>query len=144
MEINFDEYVSFEERQEIVREVFKQHCLEKLKQDHERIFSNSAYDAVFNMVNDQFDGKAAEMVAKKTKEVIETLTTYTVFKTKDHWDKSESVGLKILNEALAENKGLLKEKVTKLIEAMDEDELTQTVIEQAREVIDVKLFGRNA
>jgi len=144
MEVKFEDYLSEDERKEIVADVFRNMCINSFKKDAERIFSNAAYNAVFNIVNDTFDGKAAQMVAERTQKIIRELSPYTVFKRKDYWEKEDSHGYQVLNEAISNNKELLNNKIAEIIDEIDKGDLRQTIIEQAQEVISVKLFGKAA
>lgn len=141
MEINFEDYLSEQERKDIVANVFMAKCQARFEQDAERIFSNAAHESVFRILNEHFDGEMASLIAEKAKKVIGELSGFTVFRRKDHWEKEESEGYKALQTAVAESKQLLRDKIASIIEAMDKAELRETVIDQARELLDEKLFG---
>lgn len=144
MEINFEEYLSENERKDIVADVFHSMCVETFKKDAERIFGNAAHATVLKIMNENFDGKAEELVAAKAIELIGKLSEYSVFKRKDHWDREESAGFRHLNTVVAEAKPLIKERIEQLIAALDPAVLKETVMEQAQELLDAKLFGKAA
>jgi tRNA 2-selenouridine synthase SelU len=143
-EINFEEYLSEEERKEIVASVFREKCVETLKNDGERVLSNASYTIVVKMVDEIFDNKMHELLAQKTKSIIDGLTSYTVFKRKDHWDKDESVGWRLLNEVMAESKPLLKNRISEIIATLNEDDIREYLKGEAAYLLDSKLFGKAA
>lgn len=144
MEINFEDYLTEQERKEIVADVFRSQCVDKFKKDAERIFQNSAYHVVHEIVDKMHDGRVDEIIAEKAKELIANLSVYCVFRRADYWEKGESEGYKSLNQAVLNNKAVLNDKIASLIDGMDEDELRETIIEQAACVINDKLFGKAA
>ncbi len=144
MEINFEDYLSEEERKNIVANVFMAKCQQKFEKDAERIFQNSAYHVVHEIVNKMHDDKVDEIIAEKAKELIASLSVYSVFRKADYWEKGESEGYKSLNQAVLANKKLLNAKIASLIDGMDKDELRETIIEQAQMLLNDKLFGKAA
>jgi hypothetical protein len=139
--IKFEDYLSEQERKDIVADVFRQQCEETVKKDYERIISNSAYAIVKKLVDEQMGGKMEEFIKAKTIDVIEKLGSFTVFNAPTWYDKVPSAGYKMLQEAVIESKPLLKDKIKSLIDSLDEDRLKEAVMEQAQELLDLKLFG---
>lgn len=144
MEVNFEDYLSDEDQRQIVRDVFARKISETLEKDWERIISNAAYEIVSKMVDDRFDGKAADAIAEKTVAVINDLTAYTVFKRKDYWEKDESQGFKVLNECILQNRDAIRSKIGSIIAEFDEKEIKEILIDEARYLLDEKLFGSKA
>jgi len=144
MEIKLEDYLSEEERKDICASAFREFCEDKFRKDHERIFTNAAYSIVTANVDRIFDGKMADILTEKTVKVIDELTTYTVFKRKDYWEKDDSAGFRKLNEAIDQNKEKLIAKISTMIEGMDEEELADRVKESVKDILDTKLFGKGA
>ncbi len=143
-DIDFSKYLTEEERKSIAEDAFRQNCAERFKADAERIFSNSAYHAVEKLVNEAHDGKTSEIIAAKTLEVINSLSTYTVFGRKDSWERQDSEGYKALNDAIIRHKSAIDERLKKLIDELDPVELTEMLRERAAELLDEELFGKAA
>ena len=105
MEIDVRDYLSEEE--------IKQICIEEIRhkvnrqfqeKDLERIISNSAYYKVFGIVDDLLPGDYAERIVKNVEEIIDNSTDFALFRW--HYDAKnpESVGAKIIDETVRDNK----------------------------------------
>ena len=115
MQIKVEDYLSKEEITEAIRE---QLCY-AIKKDSERILSNTAYGVVFDAVNKALDGKMQETIKSKVVKIINELSDFNVFRSTDAWGNPETVGTKILNEAIEENRQAIKEKVKETIDGYD-------------------------
>lgn len=144
MEIDFIQYLTEEEKQQIVRDEFSQYVRNQFEKDHERIFNNAAYSVIYAAVNEHFNGEMAAKIKEKAIEVIEGLSTYTVFKRKDAWDKDESKGFIALNQSIEELRPAIKDKLQSLIDSLDEGELNELLKDEAVYLLDKKLFGGNS
>lgn len=142
MEIKFEDYLSEQERKEIISNVFYNMCSEEFKKDSERIFNNAAYQIIYKIIDDAHNNEISMIIAEKTKNLINELSEYSVFRRASAWEQKESEGYKALNLAIAEHKQLLSNKISQLIENLDKDELKETLIEEARELLNIKLFGK--
>lgn len=131
MEINFEDYLNEYERKEIITQIFKEQCLEKFKNDYERIFSNAAYDIVAKTVDDNFDGKMIDILKEKTIKIISDFSAYNVFKRKDAWEREDSVAYKIVNECCIEQKQLIKDRFKQLIAELDTEYLKEQIEDAA-------------
>lgn len=105
MEIDVRDYLSEEE--------IKQICIEEIRhkvnrqfqeKDLERIISNSAYYKVFGIVDDLLPGDYAERIVKNVEEIIDNSTDFALFRWHYDTKKPESVGAKIIDEAVRDNK----------------------------------------
>lgn len=141
MKIKFVDYLSEAERKEIVVSVFKERCEEAFLNDGKRILSNVSYEVVQKMVDNIFDGKLMEILTQRTVEIINNLTFYTVFKRKDHWDAEDSAGFKLLNEIVQASKPLIQARITEIINALDEEDMKESLRNEAISLLDIKLFG---
>ena len=115
MQIRVEDYLSKEEITEMIRE---QLCY-AIKKDSERILSNTAYGVVLDAVNKALDGKMQETIKSKVVKIINELSDFNVFRSTDAWGNPETVGTKILNEAIEENRQAIKEKVKETIDGYD-------------------------
>lgn len=144
MEIDFEQYLSEYERKEIVASVFREKCAETLKKDGQRIISNASYEIVTQMVDEIFDGKLKELLVEKTKHIISELTSYTVFKRKDVWESDDSVAWRLLQEIMRESKPAMQARISEIIATLNEEDMRQTLRDEAVYLIDSKLFGKAA
>lgn len=142
MEIDFGSYLSEDERKEIVADTFRQMCVAEFKKDSERIFSNAAYEVVYKIVDDQFEGKVAEVVAEKSVSIIKDLSTYCVFRSKNFYWSNESPAHKALNEAIELNKQAVIDRVAQIISEFEASELRETILDTANEFIYDQLFKK--
>lgn len=140
LEINIDEYISDTEKRQIALEAFKDVCEDKFRKDSERIFSNTAHSIVWEEVAKLHDEDVSKKIAQKVSELIENLSEYSVFRATGHWEK-ESVAHKVMGEAVSENKENLKNRISKIIDGIDEDAIRSEVTDMATAIIEDRLFG---
>ena len=115
MQIRVEDYLSKEE----ITEMIRYRLDDVIRKDSERILSNTAYGVVFEAVNKALDGKMQETIKAKVVEIINELSDFNVFRMKDAWGNPETVGTKILNEAIEENRQAIKEKVKEAVDGYD-------------------------
>ena len=142
MEIKFEDYLSEDERKQIVANIFMAKCQQAFDKGAERIFTNAAYESVFKIMNQSHNGEVAEKIAEKTGKVIDGLSDYLVFRRKDAWEKDESEGYRALNAAIHAHKQRLSDKIASIIDELDESNIKEILIDEARELLDYKLFGK--
>ena len=115
MQIRVEDYLSKEE----ITEAIRYRLDDAIRRDPERILSNTAYGVVFEAVNKALDGKMQETIKAKVVEIINELSDFNVFRATDAWGNPETVGTKILNEAIEENSQAIKEKVKETVDGYD-------------------------
>jgi len=143
MEIDFGSYLSEDERKEIVADTFRQMCMNEFKKDSERIFSNAAYQVVYKIVDEQFEGNVSNIIAEKSVSLIKNLSSYSVFRSNDYWNK-ESPAHKALNEAIEKNKQAVIDRVSEIISEFDSSDLREIILDTANEFIYDQLFKRGS
>lgn len=137
MEINVQDYLSEDEMKEIAKDVWADKCRYKLEKDKERIISNEAYTCVFRMVDEVFGENLNQILTEKIVEIIKDMSSFSVFRVKNAWDRDESVAQKVMCQVVEENKHILKDTVVaQMLNAKIDDEM---VAEAVREVIVDKL-----
>lgn len=140
--IDFESYLSEEERKEIIADVFRSMCAYKFKEDAERIFSNAAYEVVYNIVDEQHNGETDRVISDKVKDVIEKLSEYTVFRRKDPWGGSESKGQMALDEAIITLKPQLEQKVSKIIDGITNIDVRDLILDAVNDILQERLFNK--
>lgn len=121
--LNVDDYISEQEKAQIVKDEFRKAAALRSAEDYERIISNAAYTVVREQVDNIFDVNMVELLKVKTHKVVSELSTFTVFNKPDTWDRSSSKGYKELEAAIENAKESIQAKVAGLIDNMDEDVL---------------------
>lgn len=132
MEINIENYLS----EETIKDMISEELRVVIKRDTERILTNMAFYVVFKAVDEALDDSAKEFIKAKAISIINDLSSFCVFRKKDAWEKEDSIAYKTLQEAMNENKGLIKQKVCEAIENRDYEK----DIEQSMDYISEGLF----
>ena len=115
MEINVEDYLDRDE----IKDIIKNQIRYIVERDAERLLTNSAYYVVFKAVDEALDNSAKEFIKAKAIAIINELSEYSVFKKKDAWETEDSIAYQVLQEAMNENKDLIKQKVREAIENRD-------------------------
>ena len=134
MEINIEDYLTNDEIRDIVI-AETQLAVQRYftAYNMEIILSNLSYEIVANMVDEQLKKENVNYAAYITKnvlKVIDGLTTFTVFRTKDGYSCNEdSVGRQLLDKACINNKDIINNKVIEIINSVDLDDIRYEVAE---------------
>mgnify|MGYP003670589213 FL=1 len=110
------DYLSESEMKDIAAQVFKERCQDKFNKDHERIISNVGYEIVVKIIKEHYPENLEELVAKKAVEVINGMSSHTLFSPKNAWDRETTGGFEALRKAVKDNDDLIQEKAVKMIE----------------------------
>ncbi len=125
---DLEDYLTEEMKIEIAKEAFRDQCLDKFREDSERIFSNVAYKAVWQIVDEVFDGKAAQVVAEKIPKIIDELSEYSVFRA-DSFGAGKSVGQKAIDVAVVANQDAINSAVMKAAKSINRDYILDAVLD---------------
>lgn len=115
MEINVEDYLDRDE----IKDIIKNQISYIVGKDAERLLTNSAYYVVFKAIDEALDNSAKEFIKAKAIAIINELSEYSVFKKKDAWGKEDSIAYQTLQEAMNENKDLIRQKVREAIKNRD-------------------------
>lgn len=123
IEINLNDYISEEEKKEIVVEAFRKEVYDRFTTEKEmtRILSNAGYQAVFKAI-DEVSEKNSEMIIKQTMSLINNLEAQDVFKHCVYTGESQSFAARLVDKILLENKDSIKEKILQTFINKDLDE----------------------
>lgn len=144
LEINIDDYLSEEEKTQIARDEFRAACGRRSQADFERILSNAGYALVSTEVDKAFGGKMAEVIETTAIKVIKELSTYTVFKRRDAWDKEDSKAYLHLQSVMDECRPLIEARVTEVIEKLDEDTIQNMIGQRVADAIVARVVNGGA
>lgn len=104
MEIEINDYISEDEKRQIVIEAFTEQCRNRSAEDFERIISNSAYNVVWQAVDKCLDDNATEMLSEKVVKIIHELSFFSVFQRPDAWDRVDNQAYGVLMDVVRSNK----------------------------------------
>lgn len=137
IEINIKDYLSEEEIKETCKETVRNCIREKLNRegDIQRFLTNSSYHFVWTAVEELSSGNMKEIIIKKIPEIINNLSSYSVFRSKNSWDEDESKGWTLLQKALSEAEPLIKERVCELINKIELCDLQEIINEKINNII---------
>lgn len=109
----------------------------------DRMISNLGYEFVFAAVSQAIGKDAKKLIVEKVTELIKNDSTikYEIWRRKDAWQRDESPAIKILNDAIEDNKFLIRDLVSKEISAFEFDDVRSAFYDMACHVIEEKLFG---
>jgi len=137
IEIDINEYLTENEKKELVIEAFKEQVKSELFKSHngtiqsdsevQRIIGNITGQIVMNEVQ-KYIPDCEEMIKAKTIEALSKDNyTYYVFKKKDAWDKEESLAVTYMNETIINCKETFQKRIKETIENYD---LSNDIAEQ--------------
>ena len=141
-EINFDDYLSDETKEEIVSEVFRSKCHDMMSNSNsaERVFINAAHNTVYKMVDEQYDGDVGERITKQVIEKIDTISEHDLIRRPNAWDKWESQGAKAFDKAINNNKDKINKRVVDLIDSAEIPWFREVIKDCVMEYIEESLF----
>jgi hypothetical protein len=111
--------------------------------DVERLISNLGYEFIFKAVSAAI-GKDAEKAIADTVQKLASDKSHIQFlmwRRKDAWERSESPAIGILEEAIRDNKLLIRECVQTAIKEFEIPDVRDAMYAMAQDIIYEKLFG---
>lgn len=148
LEVNVGDFLTDEQIAMICEEELRHVVGSQLRKeaDIDRILSNRSYEYMFRLVQEELGLHEKEFREKLAKRCEDALTPdnlrFMVFRRKDVYDRTESVAVKYLDEALMESKPKIVESVNKIIEEYPFYELKDYILDTIYECIEQKLFGK--
>ena len=135
MDIKIEDYLSKEEIKEICKDVLYQ----KIREDMHNlnvndIIANISYAEVAAMVDTYVgeDDFCKKEITKKVHRIIDELSTYTVFRKADAWERKNSIAYDIMEEECRASRPLIKARVEQIINEykfpqLERDEIMYTI-----------------
>lgn len=143
MNINIEDYLSDEEIKQIVAEEFREKVRESIRRNGVTTFiANIGYQNVFKIINNEIP-EYENLVKNKTKEVIEGLTSYSVFRKADLVDREDSLGQKYLEKAVEDNKNIINNKVIEIFNKLGERDISYEISNIIEEKIEDMFCNNN-
>jgi len=136
IEVNIDDYLSEEDKRELVIETFKERVKKELFKSSEgtiesdaevqRVIGNITAQIVMNEVR-KYIPDYERKIKENTISSLNKDMSYYVFKKKDVWDREESLAITYMNEAIKECKEGFKSRIKEAIANYD---LSKEISEQ--------------
>ena len=135
MDIKIEDYLNKEEIKEICKDVLYQKIREDMsKLNVNDIIANISYAEVEAMVDTYVgeDDFCKREIPKKVHKVIDELSTYTVFRKADAWERKNSIAYDIMEEECRASRPLIKARVEQIINKysfpqLERDEIMYTI-----------------
>lgn len=122
MEIDIKEFLSADE----IKEVCKDALYSKIREDMRNlnvndIIANISYAEVAAMVDTHIgeDNYCKKTIAQKTKQIIESLSSYSVFHKADAWERKNSIAYDIMEEECRAARPLIKQRIEQIVKEYD-------------------------
>ena len=120
VEIDIDDYLSYEEKKELCIEYVREVLRGNGNSNHvERVLSNMAYSAAFQILDSVLTQEMMNAIREKTKQQIEDVSSFGIFRKKDAWGEEDSPAYIEVKTAIEEHKHLINPLVKKAIEEKD-------------------------
>ena len=135
MDIEIKDYLNHEE----IKEICKDALYQKIREDMRKlnvndIIANISYAEVAAMVDTHLgeDNYCKKMIAQKTQQIIESLSSYSVFRKADAWERKNSIAYDIMEEECRAARPLIKKRVEQIINEynfpqLERDEIMYTI-----------------
>lgn len=135
MDIKIEDYLSEEEIKEICKEALYQKIREDMSElNVNDIIANVSYAEVAAMVDTYVgeDDFCKREIPHKVREVIAELSTFSVFRKADVWERKNSIAYDIMQEECRASRPLIKAKVEQIINEynfpqLERDEIMYTI-----------------
>jgi hypothetical protein len=131
MQIRVEDYLSKEE----ITEMIRYRLDDVIRKDSERILSNTAYGVVFEAVDKALDGQMQETIKTKVIEIIGNLSNFELFREKNAYGDPQSFGMAVLNNAIEENRPVIKARVKEVVDNFDINKIIEERLDSSLEDI---------
>ena len=135
MDVKIEDYLDEEEIKEICKDALYQKIREDIRElNVNDIIANISYAEVAAMVDTYVgeDDFCKKEIPKKVHRVIDELSTYTVFRKADAWERKNSIAYDIMEEECRASRPLIKARVEQIINEykfpqLERDEIMYTI-----------------
>lgn len=141
LEINIDDYISEEEKKNIVINAYENAVYEILRRtDKDQLLANVGYEVVFKAVNEMLGEDSIQIISEKVKKILSEFTSFEVFRDGTYGGKP-SKGYLLLEEVVTENKELINNRVKNLITGMSDEDFKYKIQDMLNDEIHKAIFG---
>ena len=148
-EVIIEDYLSREEIQDIVKDELRILVKDSFRKEKlDTLIANSSYEIVWKAVDEEMDGNLIETIKTKTLDIINNLSSYSVFHKKDAWEHEDSKAYIYMQQAIEENKDLIfsmtKERiVTEIVKFIDTNYIQDCVNDLIYQIVEEKICGKS-
>lgn len=148
--INIENYVNEERLKQIVedelRNTIQSILYNKFRRESEinRMIANISYEIIFKAISDAIEEDAEVKIANTVKHLLEddSHIRYLLWRKKDAWENEESPAVTAMNEAIKDNKQLIRNKVMQTIDQFEFNDVKTAVYEALESACYEKVFGK--
>lgn len=128
MEIKIEDYLNESEIKRIVEEELRDRIKEmfRTERDTTRILTNLGYYNTFKIIEEEVPN-FKQIIKENTKNQCSNIDRYHVFRSKDDFEKEDSLAQKYLLEAVEENKNMIKDRVKEILREMDKQQIADEI-----------------
>ena len=135
MDVKIEDYLDEQEIKEICKDALYQKIREDMRElNVNDIIANISYAEVAAMVDTYVgeDDFCKKEIPKKVHRIIDELSTYTVFRKADAWERKNSIAYDIMEEGCGASRPLIKARVEQIINEynfpqLERDEIMYTI-----------------
>tara|TARA_R110001592_G_C13193003_1_gene753540 strand:- start:14716 stop:15165 length:450 start_codon:yes stop_codon:yes gene_type:complete len=144
MEINIESYLSEQEIKDIVKDELRAMIRGAGKDDLQRVIGNVSHDIVVCLVNEHFDEDLQSLLKEKVIKQINELSSFTVFKTPDAWERTPAAPYHLMQKVVDGNQHLIQARFEELVKDITLPEDFQFDCDyEIRQLLMGRLFGDN-
>jgi len=136
--VEIKEYLSEDQMRDISEQMYRDKVAEYLKDEEnfKRVLSNSAYDIVYDMVDNEIEEGLKPYLYNKVLDIIKNLSEFHIFKKPDAWSRETNSGYQTLEKCIIENKDILNSKVKEALETMSKKQYQYLTKEAIQSMIE--------
>ena len=131
--VNINDYLSNDEIKEVIKGELREIIRRRSSNDIERIITNSAYDVVWSAVDEAFDGESLSILKDKVIGVIGEMSSFTVFRKPDAWNRAENTPYSELMKVVKSNSHLLENAVVDQMKTLSKTQISKIVADVMKE-----------
>ena len=140
IEINIEDYITEEEKKEMVLNAYRNAIYEKMGYMKEDEFlANVGYEVIFKAVDEMLGEDSRKIIEEKVKELIGNFSSFEVFRSSDYGKPSK--GYLMIEEAAESNRELINKRVKSLITEMSDESFKYKIEDMLNEEIHKAIFG---
>ena len=140
IEINIEDYITEEEKKEMVLNAYRNAIYEKMGYMKEDEFlANVGYEVIFKAVDEMLGEDSRKIIEEKVKELIGNFSSFEVFRSSDYGNPSK--GYLMIEEAVESNRELINKRVKSLITEMSDKSFKYKIEDMLNEEIHKAIFG---
>ena len=140
IEINIEDYITEEEKKEMVLNAYRNAIYEKMGYMKEDEFlANVGYEIIFKAVDEMLGEDSRKTIEENVKQLIGNFSTFEVFRSSEYGKQSK--GYLKIEEAVESNRELINKRVKSLITEMSDESFKYKIEDMLNEEIHKAIFG---